>query len=1570
MTGNLIINRKILISMFFIALTMLGFVSYRLLPVELFPDAELPFLIAQVYSYQETDPGDMERDAIIPLEGAIGTLEDIDRIESTIYPRSGMIMVYYNKGTSIKYAYLKLQEKISSASSSLPENYAVQVFKVDTEQISNQFMNLQVRGGGGLDRVRKIVDTEIKKELESIDGISNADVSGGLEKSVEIILDDETCEAYGITPSRISSLIRQNSATSTFVGQVKEGGSKYFVNVVAEYRDIRDIENITVLRDGPVLLKDIADVYFGVKEQESISRVNGKDAVTINLVRDAQVNLIDLSHRTRDVISRLNENFATRDIEMIIQNDTAEIMEKNIDLIIRLAIIGGLIAISILWVFLRNLRLVLIIALAIPISVFTAFNFFYAAGISVNSLTLVGMALAVGMLLDNSIVVLENIYRLKSAGKETDFAVIQGVKEVWRSIFAATITTVIVFVPFIFSSNFLIQLIGKHIGVSIISTLLVSLVLALLLVPMVTHFFLTRRKTADSADFQSGKGGTRLLEIYNVLLKSCLRFPLRTIIGAVVIFFASVIICFGISLNVTEEAESESFNVYITMPEGSTLETTDLTVADLEQRFESLEEKKEMISDIRAEEAVITINLKDDFKEIAGRDMQEIKEDIRNRFDKVQSGSIGFDPPQSSRRFRGSGGGMGQAMQRMFGIGSQQEKIVIKGNDIEVMQDFAGNIEYYLDNLSTISSAGMNISESRPEIHLLFDTRVMSYYGITLASIASELTSFQNEYSSRMQFRQGTDTYDIMISKKNQEESDIEDLRALQISGQAGNQVDLENLSRIIYSHGMPTISRVNQEKQVEITFQFNSDVNSSKSLLEASRLEIDELVSSLVIPAGLAIEVVHEENDYSEFKFLILVAFILIYMILASVFESLSTPVVMMFTIPLAAIGSFWLLIATGTSLLNAYTLTGFLILLGVVVNNGIILIDYSLILMRRGYGRSRALMVAGRARTRPILITAITTIAAMIPLAMGKADEITLIGAPFAITVIGGLTLSTLFTLIFIPVVFSGLESVLSWTRSLHWKIKSMQIAAFLLGSLTIYSRVSGTIWQMVFLATLIFIIPGMTWFVLSSLHTARKNIIPADEPISITIRNLVKIYDQPSRFIREWNKGKNRRKRTVNEPGEENNLFDRGSMLWKIPLLFFMIYFIYSYLDSPFWIFLLSHTVYFYILMLWRPLPRLITVHSGGRGAGLAMKLTILCEKTIVWGIPLINLMIFWIRWKNIPALIFVAFLWYFALIVYSTAGKLHRDQVNIARISGRFGGLRKAFYYLVRSIPLIGKKKESFMALSGVSLQIGKGMFGLLGPNGAGKTTLMRIICGILDQSYGRIDINGIDINEKREELQSLIGYLPQEFGMYENLTAWEFLNYQGVLKGLTDKDHREEMVDRVLAMVHMEESRHQAISSFSGGMKQRIGIAQVLLHLPRILVVDEPTAGLDPRERIRFRNLLVELSRERVVIFSTHIIEDIYSSCNKVAVLNKGQLVYLDDPSRMVEIAEGHVWQFDADPGELEKIRKEMMIVHHMRDGSKIRVRSLSEAKPHPLAEQVRPSLEDSYLWLLATGGAR
>jgi ABC-type multidrug transport system ATPase subunit len=366
----------------------------------------------------------------------------------------------------------------------------------------------------------------------------------------------------------------------------------------------------------------------------------------------------------------------------------------------------------------------------------------------------------------------------------------------------------------------------------------------------------------------------------------------------------------------------------------------------------------------------------------------------------------------------------------------------------------------------------------------------------------------------------------------------------------------------------------------------------------------------------------------------------------------------------------------------------------------------------------------------------------------------------------------------------------------------------------------------------------------------------------------------------------------------------------------------------------------------------------------GKKLFFKLNRIIYNVIYWIVPLIFLFIFFKQWDNIGMVIFVGIIWYLLLVIYSSGEYIHKKKVNISRIEGRFGVIRRGYFTMVRQIPVIGKRKIPFRALNGVSLEISKGMFGLLGPNGAGKSTMMRIICGILEQSYGKIWINGLDTQKHREELQGLIGYLPQAFGTYENMSAFDFLDYQAILKGIKDTNTREERIKYVLSNVHMWDRKDDKIGSFSGGMKQRIGIAQILLNLPRILVVDEPTAGLDPRERIRFRNLLVELSRERIVIFSTHIIEDISSSCNQVAVINKGNLKYFGTPTEMVNMGENFVWQFSIPAKEFDNFANKQLIVHHMRDGENIRVRCLAQEKPSEDAVNVSPHLEDAYLCLL------
>jgi len=1538
------IKRRVFVSMLFIGLSLTGYISYTKLPLELLPGIELPFLLIQVNSAQEMDPEFMEREAIIPLESAIGTLEGIESIESTAERRQGRIIVYYLADVNLKYAYLKLQEKVDAVKQNIPEDFFVTVFKIDTEKLSNMFMNLQLRGTGGVDRLRQLFDDQIRQEFESIDGIANVEVFGGREKSVEIRMHPEQAKAFNLTPNKIRSLIARNNRDKQFVGKVFQQQKELYVNLVAEYQSVKDLENIVVVPTVPLYLKDVAEIKFDVKEETALSRVNGKDAVTIQLIRDTRENLIDLSDETKKLIEKLNRKYKSDSTEIVIQQNLAENLENNIHLIQDLALMGGLIAVIILWYFLGNIQLVMAIGLALPISVFTAFNLFYGLGITLNSLTLVGMALAVGMLLDNSIVVLENIYRKYQFSKNAYESVLGGTKEIWRSIFAATLTTITVFVPFIFAENFMVRIIGYQIGVSIISTLVVSLVVALILIPMMVFFFLDKGKGTKSR-FHGVGLKNRLVQIYLIFLKTAMRYPLRTVVGALIVFFMSIIIALAASISSQEEKQAEDFNLYVTMPGGATLDATDQAVADLETRLEGIDEVQDVISQIYEEEAVVTLTLKEEYEEINDHTQEKIKEFIEERINEYRIAEVSFDQPVSGNRFRGGGRDFAGSFERLLGIGGQEESIIIKGRDYEIMRRIADDIQYHLEDLSAIDRVRQNLSPNRPELHLFYDKQLLDEYEIGINNLASELTGFQPEISTGIKFKDSTNEYDILIISEDETDKDYEDLRTLPIESNSGGTFPMEQLSRLVFASGRAGINRTNQEREIVISYRFIEEVRESSDFLESSRLEIDQLLYNLEIPDDIAVERKDEQDDLGDAYFLISVAFILIFMILASVFESFLNPFVIMFTIPLAAIGSLWAIIFTDNSLMNANTLIGFLILLGIVVNNGIILIDYTRILRQNGFRRSRALINAGRARLRPILITALTTIAAMMPMATGRVEYVTSIAAPFAITVIGGLSLSTIFTLVLIPTVYSGLDVVVNWIRSLNWRIRFVQGLLFISGVLLIYFRIESTLWQFVNLFLLLFVIPAGTYFILNSLRRAQERLI-TDKDIIIRISNVWKLYDQPTQFVREWAKGKKlgdqvKKKRT------KKTWLKILENSWQYLLWIYAVYFIYFYLTEKFWVFVLSHFLYFFTLHLISEL-----------------RISSKIYKILFWFLPLTNLAILYFKGTDLVMVLFIGAFWYFALSVYTTSHRLIRDLVNINRIKGRFAGIRTRYYRLIQHVPVLGKRKIPFGALRGVSLEIGQGMFGLLGPNGAGKTTLMRIICGILEQTYGTIHFNDINALHKREELQGMIGYLPQEFGVYENLSAAQFLNYQAILKNITDPEERHKRVHRVIQAVHMEKYIDKKIGSFSGGMKQRIGIAQTLLHLPRILVVDEPTAGLDPRERIRFRNLLVELSRERVVIFSTHIIEDIASSCDRVAILNRGELKYLGAPAQMANLAKGNVWQCIVEDKEFEKINRKFKVVHHVTIDQKIRVRILADKKPLSEAVNVAPSLEDAYLWLL------
>ena len=862
--------------MLFIALSLLGYVSYKQLPVELLPNAELPVLFVQVSSQQDMDPSYVESEVIIPLEGAVSAIGGVDKLQSYIDRRQSSIQIDFKKNINFKMTSLKLQEKVNEIAASLPTGFTVQVQKVDIAQMNNNFMVLQVRGTGGTDRVRSLVDEDVRSDLENIDGVASVNIYGGRQKAIEVRLNPEACKALNLTASKISGLLSQNTQEKTFVGFADEPDSKNFVHVNAMYTKVSDLENI-VVAPGPILLKDVATVFFDLKDETTYSRVNGKEAVSVALINDSQANLIELSHRVSDVIEKLNEKLAPLELEIVIQENKAETMENNINQIINLALVGGLLAVFVLWLFLKNMRLVFFIALSIPISVYTAFNFFYAFGITINSLTLVGMALAIGMLLDNSVVVLENIYRLSGNGYTPERSVTQGTKEVWRSIVAATLTTITVFLPFVFSDNFLIKLIGHHIGVSIISTLTISLFVALLFIPMITYLLL-KSKSGNSVVYEKVSIVQRPMQVYLVLLKTCMRNPGVTVFGAVILLFATLILSLTLNVQQMKEVASDRFNISVVMPTGSTLENTDKIVKVLEERLEDFPEKKDLICRIREKEATLTLVLQEDYTKIAKRKIADIKADVQTKVANINGAEIYVSDAMGGGGDNSALSSLGGFM-RLLGIGDNSERVVIRGSDFEMMQMVAEEVRYLLDEQDFVQHTHVSYTPRQAEINLNFDPILLTAYDINRGNITTGLTALNNEYSSEATFKVGEDIYDIIIrdeipeketeeeaQEKAQKEKTVDDLRAIRIENANGGMHNLEDISSLNYGRGRSRIIRVNQDKQIEVYYAFPRDVQSSKDLLGGYRSDIDQLIASYNLPSGVAVQVFHEEDEFGDF--------------------------------------------------------------------------------------------------------------------------------------------------------------------------------------------------------------------------------------------------------------------------------------------------------------------------------------------------------------------------------------------------------------------------------------------------------------------------------------------------------------------------------------------------------------------------------------------------------------------------------------------------------------------------------------------------------------------------------
>jgi ABC-type multidrug transport system ATPase subunit/preprotein translocase subunit SecF len=955
------------------------------------------------------------------------------------------------------------------------------------------------------------------------------------------------------------------------------------------------------------------------------------------------------------------------------------------------------------------------------------------------------------------------------------------------------------------------------------------------------------------------------------------------------------------------------------------------------------------------------------------------------------------------------------------GLLSTEKSLRLRGYDLQSLRLLSEQIVQTLRAMPDIEKRSVQSSllEGAPELQIRGDRLRLALWGLSMQQVMNAIWATRAEgANAATPFYQGDGERNVQMQLQDAATRQLEDVQNTKINNAAGQPVPLREVAEVRVDQGPGNIVRYNQERQVQINYDFLPEVHNSKTRLELAEAQVERLIQEMRLPRGFTLEKIEPEDKQTVYYWMLAIGAILIYMFLAAQFESFTSPIVILGTVPTAMIGSLFTLALSGTPLSLGegapMALLGFIVLLGIVVNNGIFLLDRIAILRNQhGYRWQRAVIMAVQSRVRPVLMTSGTTMLGIFPLALKQGTELEL-WPPFAITVLGGLAVSTFSTLIFIPVLYVALEQIKEWLKSIGWPglIAGTLAAAAII--FWYYDTYHSKLYTALLVLPVWFGILGLIYGVQRFFTVRKEKAQLAEETLHIRIKNLTKIYGAPGRLTREWNKQRRRLNRLMvnhqakngkpaeaafrplshfsdgihsiaNLPWDKENI--REPAIWMAALGALLVY-LHTFITSWIWLAILSLLTLgwlFGVRELWyrwrfvrgRPPQRRRRSFRWKFWPKKRRASTLSQTDEPVTplnfprrgGIWLVLLFLVYLQVRlQLPALTTAVTL--IALLLFQLrriARKIERGVINPELPTGRLRKLKRIIYSVVKAIPFIRPPKPQVRALHGVDLEIGQGMFGLLGPNGAGKTTLMRILVGVLEPDRGSIKINDRDLSEHREAFHGAIGYLPQDFGLYENMTPIEYLNYHALTNGIYEPERRKALIETLLQSVGLWERRDDKIKTFSGGMKQRVGIAQTLLHLPQIIVVDEPTAGLDPRERIRFRNLLAELAKERIVIFSTHIVEDISSTCHDLAVLDGGSVIYRGSPEEMQKKAQGKVFEAVIPEDEFSNWRETLQIVQHSKFPQQrdIRMRFLSEAPVAGLeAATVEPTLEDAYVYLL------
>ncbi|MFW5981725.1 MAG: efflux RND transporter permease subunit [Halanaerobiaceae bacterium] len=1004
--SDLAIKRPVTTIMMVLLVLILGIISFTNVNLDLLPDITFP-MAAVITEYEGVGPEEIETMLTRPLEGAVSTVNNVNNVDSTSQAGQSSVMVSFNWGTDMDIASMNTRERVDMVKGILPDE-AEEPLIVTFDPSMMPVMQIGVTGELDLPELKVLLENNFLSRLERLDGVAQVDLIGGQDREILINLDQSKMNNYQIDyQTVVNQLMMENINLSG--GNLNRGNTDYLLRVMGKFANVKEIEEILIpSSDGMIPLDDIAMVKDTYKEMSSISRLNGEDSVTLSIQKQTDANTVAVSNAVTEEIERINRRI-DEELETVTIMDQADFIRLSISSVAQSAVIGGILAVIILFLFLKNFRTTIIIGISIPISIITTFLLMYFGDLTLNMMTLGGLALGIGMLVDNSIVVLENIFRYQSKGYNRLEAAKKGSQEVAMAIVASTLTTIVVFLPIVFMGGIAAELF-QELALTVTFSLLSSLIISLTLIPVMASKILkldnNHQEKMDNAIVIN-----KISSLYKRSLEWSLERKFLLLTGAVILLIITGSLYPMIGSEFIPEMDMGQISINIDLPVGTTLEESNHISNEIEKVIMEIPEVDGFLSNLGSSEDMytasnmITVLLKEE--EQRNRSTQEVIEELRDRL-KIAGADITIN--------------LVDALGADALGGGKPVAITVRGDDLNVLSRLITDIRGELNDIEGLRDIEDSLSEGHPEFQIQVKRNVASRLGLSPVQIANSIrTSVSGDIASR--YEMAGEEIDIRVRLDEESIENVDQIKNLMIPSPIGAKVPLERVADYTVEQGPQAILRENQARYAEITADiFDIDLGTIMPIIQ------DRIADTIDLPEGYQIEYGGEYSEMVEaFESLIyalLLSIVLVYMVMASQFESLIHPFIVMFTVPMAAIGVMSSLFLTGKNF-SIVTIIGIIMLAGIVVNNAIVLLDYINTLRKTGMGLKEVLVEAGVVRLRPILMTTLTTTLALIPLALGIGEG-TEMQQPMAIVVIGGLGVSTFLTLYLLPIIYSIFESL----------------------------------------------------------------------------------------------------------------------------------------------------------------------------------------------------------------------------------------------------------------------------------------------------------------------------------------------------------------------------------------------------------------------------------------------------------------------------------------------------------------------------------------------------------------